>query len=380
MAVFQRPSSWVPQPPGRRRRLTRKLTLIGCLSVLLCAGRLAQTHSHLPCPDFDVDLHGLRRALRRARPAPARGPALGTIAGAPVSQLLMAAPLAAIAGLVGGVAGFGNGIVCIQGLMRLPGLRLTQLQACASSLGPSVLCSLWGGCVWIEESCGDLTLAVLLAVCGIPGVAFGARVAALASEATLRCVFAFVLCCILCPLLLLQLLHEKEDASPPASPAKRVKIAYSPEPQEDAPLCDIAWPSGVSDSCFLSSIRRLLRNPAETARHCLMGALVGVLTGSIGVGDVPLFIAYLVRSGFSHRQATGMAMLATVPTNAFGALLHMFEGNAVAALVPILAAFMSLGAHMGAKLSCGLSEEKLKLGFVVLVLFFGLFLGWEVME
>lgn len=122
-----------------------------------------------------------------------------------------------------------------------------------------------------------------------------------------------------------------------------------------------------------------------------VGFGVGVLSGLLGIGGAFLTVPYLVRKGFSFRQAVGASpavQFAVSLTGGIGYLFSKADGDAISAAdglvgsvhIPILI-FLGLSAmtasKYGVKLAQLMSTRSLKLGFemfllaIALKLFFG---------
>ena len=116
-------------------------------------------------------------------------------------------------------------------------------------------------------------------------------------------------------------------------------------------------------------------NHAQSARllpAVLAGAVVGAVTGFLGVGGgflvVPALIAF---TGLDMRDAVGTSLLVIAINSAAGFVGHLgSEGLDVGLVVPLTAVAM-IGGVLGERVACLLSMTKLRRGFALFVIAVG---------
>jgi uncharacterized membrane protein YfcA len=240
-----------------------------------------------------------------------------------------AALAGAVAGLAGGLFGVGGGIVLVP--MLTGGFRLTQHQAHGTSLAAIGATALAALVVYASHGNVAWTTAVPVGLASVLTARYGARWAARVSRRALARAFAVFL-----GLVAVRLMWD-------APAGTGVALAHG-------------WTALTLDLG--------------------LGAAVGLLAGSMGVGGgliaVPAFTLLL---GMTQQAAQGTSLAVILVTAPAGAVEHARHGNVVGRLVPGLA----LGAALGGPLA---SWFALSLPHEVLVRVFALFLlanatyGW----
>lgn len=105
----------------------------------------------------------------------------------------------------------------------------------------------------------------------------------------------------------------------------------------------------------------------------LAGAVVGVVTGFLGVGGGLLVVPALVAfTGLDVRTAVGTSLLVIAINSVAGLLGHLDAGRLDFALVGMLTVTAVAGAVAGERLARRFSTERLRQGFAALVLAVGL--------
>ncbi|CAK0792670.1 unnamed protein product [Prorocentrum cordatum] len=191
----QRPGGCAP-PPRRRGR---------CLAALVLAATCCCLPRCLPRG------HALAAELAGAA---AQG-WWALCGGEALRRALLVLPVALVAGFSMGSLGFGAGILSINGMVYMPGLRMSQLEAVANSVAAQCVSANAAGGQWLRSGYCDLTVAACLGICGLPGAALGAQLARELSDATLRLLSAGMMCLVLCPLALSQLYTSRTQPSAP---------------------------------------------------------------------------------------------------------------------------------------------------------------------
>merc|ERR1712032_491713 len=220
-----------------------------------------------------------------------------------------------------------------MGLVHMPGLRMHQLEAVATSLVGQSVSALTSGAQWLRSGHCNFTVAACLGLCGLPSVVAGTRLVDGVSDRALKLVSACVMCLMICPITLHQLYMSRTHASSSSCSA-----------DSDASDCDVLA-SEESLGGFISA--ELQAN----LQHCAMGCIAGMLTSTVGVGDTPLLMAYMASLGFSQQDIIGTVTVAQAPALAIGALLHTLNGDAELSTGLIFAFGMSAGAMVGARFS-----------------------------
>jgi uncharacterized membrane protein YfcA len=106
----------------------------------------------------------------------------------------------------------------------------------------------------------------------------------------------------------------------------------------------------------------------------LFGAVVGVLSGVLGIGGgVVLVPGLILLFGFSQPEAQGTSLAVMIPPiGIFAALVYYQHGFVRVPVVSLIALGFLLGAFGGAKLVPLLPVEWMRLGFGILLLYVGL--------
>ena len=137
----------------------------------------------------------------------------------------------------------------------------------------------------------------------------------------------------------------------------------------------------VCSTCTLREVAALANDPSRAACHCVVGAGIGVLTGSLAVGDTMLMILYLIASGCEQRLAVGTTLLACSLPYLLTVVVHLGRGSAVPVLIPASMFSMCIGSCLGAQVSChSLSNEQLQIGLAGGALMVGLLTARDVLR
>jgi len=314
-----------------------------------CAAHLPTPAAQLPTP-------------AAVTPAAVKHACAAHLPGVSSRQITLCGVSSLSAGVVYGAVGVGSGIVSIAGLTRLVGLP--QLQAIGTSTPGQAFSSMSGAAIWSFDGCCDLATAVCLGVPGVFGAILGLNIASKMPEAKLRLGFAGMLCLVIAPL---------------AARSAYMGCAASDSDKEEAqrkPGKDGSFMSRLVDD-----VEQLKKDPARVARHCIVGGAIGMVTGSLAVGDTMLMILYLIASGCEQRLAVGTTLLACSLPYLLTVIVHMGRGSAVPILVPASMLSMCLGSCLGAQVSChSLSNEHLQLGLAGGALAVGLLTARDVLR
>ena len=108
----------------------------------------------------------------------------------------------------------------------------------------------------------------------------------------------------------------------------------------------------------------------ELVIAALIGVLAGFIAGMLGVGGGTLFVPALVFAfGLGHVEAEGTSLLAIVPVAIVGALRQKGYGNVRVREGLTLGLLATAGAVLGVVAANELSEDTLRVGFALLMLF-----------
>jgi len=222
------------------------------------------------------------------------------------------------AGMLGGLAGVGGGVVMIPLMVGV--LGLTQHQAHGTSLMSLVFTGLAGAVAYSTRGHVDVTAALALAGPAVLTAGFGARYAHALPEWQLKRSFGAFLVVVIALLVLKPWLV---GLSAPAA--------------------------GVSKVALLAGA----------------GAITGFLAGMMGIGGGNVMVpAMVLLAGFSQVLAQGTSLLAMVPAGLAGAREHWRLGNVVRRLLPGLVPGVLLGTWIGSAVAVRLDEGALRAIFV----------------
>ena len=253
--------------------------------------------------------------------------------------------LGAAVGLLAGMLGIGGGFAIVPALMLIFGMQglgkdvATQL-AVATSLATILATSLSSARAHHQHNSVDWTLFLRMTPSLLLGSLGGAGLSSFVSGSTVRIVFG---------LLNMSMAFQIALGRPP----KRVR--------------ELPGLLGLS----------------------VGGALIGLLSGMVGIGGGSLLVVGFLLYGISMRHSIGTSAACTLPIALAGALGHLFAGLGDANLPPgtlgyvhVQAALgISLGsaftAPWGARLAHRLPVLVLKRAFAVFLFFLGLKLLWD---
>lgn len=129
---------------------------------------------------------------------------------------------------------------------------------------------------------------------------------------------------------------------------------------------------------LFARVCRVPRERSETAKvhpalSLLAGAVVGLLTGFLGVGGGFLVVpALLAFTGLGLREAVGTSLVVIAINSAAGFLGHLHGPALDLKLVTLFTALAVLGGVAGARLAYRLSVDRLRRSFAVSVIALGL--------
>jgi uncharacterized protein len=221
-----------------------------------------------------------------------------------------------VASLAAGLFGVGGGVLLVPLLVF--GLRRPQHVAHATSLVAILFTAVSGTVRFAVDGAVLFPAAAVLAVGGITGAQFGARLLPRISELRLRRGFALLLLVIAARLLL---------GGPSAAAVTSAAPGFD------------AW---------------------RLAAYLGVGVAVGVLSSLLGLGGGVLLVPILALGfGLDQHTAEGTSLAVIAPTALAGAIAHQRRGYTDWALGSWLGATGLVGGSLGASVALGLSPELL---------------------
>lgn len=235
-----------------------------------------------------------------------------------------------LGGVVGGLLGGGNGVLTVPALDRFTSLTRPQVHG-TSTLAATWVCAAGALVYWLVGGTVELRTGAGMAVGGMIGGFYGAKLVARASETLLRVLLVAVLV------------------------LTAVKLYL------DAAGLDPVQGGAVVPAGLLATAWFVV--PASL----VVGILVGAWAGAMGLGGGLLAVPALVLLfGVDLHTAAGTSLLVFAPNSLVGGLSHLRQGTASARIANLLGVASAPGAVAGALLG-------LALGNVVLGLVFGTF-------
>ncbi|MBI3581075.1 MAG: sulfite exporter TauE/SafE family protein [Nitrospinae bacterium] len=210
-----------------------------------------------------------------------------------------------LAGAFGGLVGLGGGVVMIPLLTSLLGLG--QHKAHGTSLAALVFTGLAGSAAYWRDGNVDFTAALFLAIPAVLTAVAGAKFAHELPESRLRRYLGVFLAFVSVMLLL----------KPIISPG--------------AVVVGGVW---------------------KYAALTITGGLAGFISGMMGVGGGSIMVpAMVLLAGMGQHAAQGSALMAMIPTAAFGARVHWRLGNVATDIPAGLLTGIIIGSYLGGKLA-----------------------------
>jgi uncharacterized protein len=223
------------------------------------------------------------------------------------------------AGIFGGVAGLGGGVVMVPLLGAW--LGLSQHRAHGTSLVAVVLTGSVGVIPYALGGAVALRLALALALASMVGSSLAAGLSPRVPARALRRVFGI--------LVIVTGLSLPFDALVPAH----------------ALATGWALPLGLGT-----------------------GLLAGAVSGLLGVGGGSVMVPLLVLLfGFGQHLAQGTSLAVMVPAALAGSLQHLRHGHVDVRVAPVLALGVAGGAYMGGRMALALPNDTLRWVFAVLL-------------
>lgn len=238
-----------------------------------------------------------------------------------------------LAGVLSALLGIGGGLIMVPGMTQM--LRIRQHRAVGTSLAVILPTAIAASYRYhqeaIEKGTQGLQFWIIfwLAVGGVLGAMYGARIANAIGARQLRRVFG-------------------------------VFVVITGMWMIVRALTD--FPSGVGAAVDVARALQMLG----------IGILVGVISGLLGVGGGLVMVPALALAiGTPQHQAQGTSLAVIIPVSISGALVHMQRGNVVWPLVPALSFGAVLGAWVMAGSVYNIPQDTLRILFGAFLLFIG---------
>jgi Predicted permeases len=230
-----------------------------------------------------------------------------------------------LAGIFGGLVGLGGGIVMIPLMVGI--LKMGQHKAHGTSLVALVFTGISGAVTYAMKGSIDLIASLLIATTAILTARAGAHYAHTLAEGKLKRSFGFFM--IVVSLLLLMKPFLPQLGQPALGWAK----------------IEVLLVTGISS---------------------------GFLSGMMGVGGGSIMVpAMVLLAGFTQHTAQGSSLLAMVPASGVGAFTHWRLGNVAVKPIPGLIPGILMGTFLGGSFAHMLAEGKLRVVFVVMLIWMG---------
>lgn len=232
------------------------------------------------------------------------------------------AAIGLVAGLFGGLAGLGGGVVMVP--LMTGWARLGQHRAHATSLVAVVATGVFGAWSYATGGAVAWGMAVVVAIASTVGATISSSLAPRVSERRLRRGFHVV----------------------------QVLIAAT------LPFADLVPPLGAAAGSL------------EIPLAAFVGLAGGVLAGLLGIGGGAVVVPLLVfLFGFEQQLAQGTSLAVMIPAGLAGSIVHARAGTVDRRLAPTLALGVAAGAFLGGQVALGLPDLALRLVFALV-------LGW----
>jgi uncharacterized membrane protein YfcA len=275
---------------------------------------------------------------------------------------LLAVGIGVVSGVLSGAFGIGGGIITTPAIKLI--LHAGDLIAVGTPLPVILPSAITGALNYRRQGLLDTRTAV---TCGLVGSLF----AVLGALAT-RLVGGPIVLLATAALILytagdmfLQVLRPPVVTACEFEAAEE-HVAYAPERDSEAR----ARTGGVPTSARPSLLQLVL-----------IGALTGTYSGFLGLGGGFVLVPMLTRwLGFSIKQAIGTSLMAIAILAVPGTITHGLLGHIDWAIAASLIVGVIPGAWLGARITLGSSDRAVRIGFAIMLVTVGLWLGISVLR
>lgn len=262
-----------------------------------------------------------------------------------IAGLVLSAAIGLSLGLIGG----GGSIITVPVLVYVLGVEAHE--AIGMSLAVVGVTSLTGATLHHRRGTVNWRAGALFGAAGIFGAYSGSRLTYLVPPGLLLLLFA-ALMLLIAALMLAQRRREGCHSEGQRQVEEVIEVDL---------VCD--------------ETRSVKRHHASMFKAVLAGALVGVLTGFLGVGGGFLIVpALLMFGGLSMKEAIGTSLLVIAINCAAGLLGHLQHGGFDLSLTALVTALAAAGTLLGTTLSHRTSPARLQKGFAVFTIAVAIFL------
>lgn len=242
--------------------------------------------------------------------------------------------------------------------------RMRQVEAVGTGLPTQILTNTIGGATFAAAGLVDPLAAVTLGGASMIGSAAGVRLGNKMSEGQSRGVLGGFMMA-LAPIIALSPLLKKQDelgaeqlsqcdfekgSSGEVTEVSRNDAEMLAKEEEEEEDWAVQW---RMERIWQEAQHR---GPMAVGQLLGMGTLVGVISGTLGVGATPVMIAYLaLTNGLNkvseYKVCVGTALVAVTPNVTMGSISHAFMGSMQWRMVPVLGAGTAIGALCGSSIA-----------------------------
>jgi uncharacterized protein len=238
---------------------------------------------------------------------------------------LRGVPIGVAAGLFGGLAGLGGGVVMVPLMMTIA--RLDRHRAHATSLVAVVATGAFGAWSYATGGAVAWRLALVIALASTVGAVLSSALAARVPARRLGHGFHWL----------------------------QVMVALS------LPFADVVSPVRAAVGVW------------ELPIAILVGMSAGVLAGLLGIGGGAVVVPLLVfLFGFEQHLAQGTSLAVMIPAGLAGSIVHARGGRVSGPLAPTLALGVAAGAFAGGQVALALPEMVLRVVFAAVLAWMGI--------
>jgi len=233
---------------------------------------------------------------------------------------------------------------------------LTQAQAAGTSLPTQIFANIASGLTFASAGLVDPLAATTLGVFSTVGARYGARLSLRVSEEQYKAIFGGLLL-FLSPIILFGSLKGERKL-------ENKQMVYDSD-EGKVSAAGNNWVREWEPDKILSKARA---KPIETTLLSCFGVVVGVLSGSLGIGATPVMISFLSlypRDNNDYKTCIGTALCAVVPCTIMGSASHAQLGTTQWVKLPMLVCGSTLGGILGSSVSLYLPSAILQQTFAL---------------